>query len=220
MSMVFLPTVAAFDCSRSCPAFERRDVCRFSALLAGLGVRAVVNSHTVRVAVAFSNVDALRAAVVELGGQFIGSGAHELFERNAEHKRATVAGVAFRLPGWNYPLVATDGGQLAFDDYGGHWGNVADVDRLRAAYSANAAKLAADALGWLSERNADGSLVVFHPNGGTLTIDATGGVDANGFNGVGCHDAAGMLAAAIGRPVEFSAKTEFYAAEQRLTVDG
>jgi len=210
MSSFVLPVVA-FDCSRTCPAFERRDVCRFSALLAGLGVRAVVNSHTVRVAVEFSNVDALRAAVDELGGQFIGAGVHRLFERG------DVAGVAFRLLGWRYPLVATADGSLAFDAYGGKWGNVADVDRLRAAYSVAAAKLAADGLGWLSERNAAGGLTVYHPDGGTLTVDATGAVDANGFNGVGCHDAAGMLAGAIGRPVEFAAKQEYYAAEQRLT---
>jgi hypothetical protein len=213
--MVTLPTIpAAFDCSRTCPRFERVDACRFSALFAAAGVRRVVNSHTVRVDVKFSNVDALAAAALALGGSVLGVGVHKLFATN------TAAGFGVKLPNWRYPIVADELGAVSFDNYNGAWGDNADVDRLRSEYAIAAAKQAADALGWLSSRNVDGSLVVYHPNGGTLTVDATGGVDANGFNGVGCHEAAAAIGSAIGKPAEFIAKPEYYNAEQQLTVGG
>lgn len=187
-------TRCGFDCPRTCPAFERVDVCRFSALLAAGGVRGVVSSETVTVDVAFRNVDALGAAVVALGGDVLGVGSHELFEREP------VTGFGFRLPGWRYPLVATDAGRLSFDDYNGRWGRVSDIDKLRAEYSMKAAELAAAGLGWQSERvdvNGSAALRVFHPDGGFLYVSGDT-IDANGFNGIGCHDAAGQLAAALG----------------------
>jgi hypothetical protein len=210
MAIQQLPTVRRFDCPRTCPKYESVDACRFGAVFAAAGVRRVVNSHTVTIDVKFSNVDAFAAAVAELGGKFIGRGSHNLFG-------TMVAGFGATLPNWRYPIVAKFDGSVAFDNYNGKWGDESDVNRLRSEYAIAAAKLAAEQLGWQCERAGDGSLIIFHPNGGTLTVDASGAVDANGFNGVGCHDAASIIGAAIGKPVEFTAKAEFYNAEQRLT---
>jgi len=215
ITMKSLPTIpAAFDCSRTCPQFERVDVCRFSALFAAAGVRRIVNSHTVKVDVKFTNVDALSAAAVELGGEILGVGVHKLFATN------TAAGFGVKLPGWRYPIVADELGAVSFDNYGGAWGADADIVRLRSAYAIAAAEQAANALGWMNIRTADGSLLVYHPNGGTLTVDNTGAVDANGFNGVGCHEAAAAIGSAIGTPTQFTAKAEYYNAQQQLTVTG
>lgn len=204
IALPVVPARCGFNCPRTCPRFERVDVCRFSGILAAAGVVGVVNSETVSVDVAFSDTETLAAAVVAMGGQVIGQGLHELFETEP------VAGFGFRLPDWSYPLVATAGGKLAFDNYGGKWGNPADIDKLRAEYSMMAAANAAAANGWQSERidvNGAAALRVYHPGGGYL--DVTGGlVDANGFDGIGCHAAAEQLAAAMGSVAAVAVKPE------------
>lgn len=206
-----LPTVS-FDCNRTCPQFEKRDFCRFNALFSLMGVTASVNSHTVSVKVEFKNLQSLADAVASVGGIVLGVGRHRLFSSHEE-------GFGFRLPGWSYCLVAKQDGTLAYDDYGGAWGNVADLETLKAEYTLGAAKNACDQLGWAYERNSEG-LTVYHPSGGTLAVGFDGEVDANGFNGRGCHAAASELAVAIGKPIDYVAKPEFYQSEQRLQAEG
>ncbi len=134
-------------------------------------------------------------AAVRLGGRALGEGAHRLYS-TTEH------GYAVQLPGWRYPLVLRADGTLAMDHYGGQWGNPADLDRLTRAYAIEAAREAAAAQGWMQEERADGSLLIYHPSGGTLTVLPDGTVDAAGFLGAGCHDAAAAIEAALGRPLE------------------
>jgi hypothetical protein len=210
--------ILPFDCPRSCPKFERIDLCRFNPLFRLIGSPAAVNSHTVKIRIELSNPAALAAAVAALRGEFLGSGEFELFE-TAGRSRQRFSGFGFRLPGWRFPLIAQSSGDLAFDDFNGNWGNVADLDRLRSEYATAAAELAAARLGWQSERLSGGGLRVFHPSGGFLDVSAAGsGLDASGFNGIGCHNAAAELAAAIGRPLEFQAKPEFYQSNQAINV--
>ena len=201
--MQSLPVIAAapFTCPRTCPKYERRDVCRFNSLLAAVGVAEAVTSVTVTVRVAFKRADALAAAVRACGGDVIGFGTHKLFEREP------VEGFGFRLPGWKFPLVATGSGSLCFDDYTGAWGSVADLERLKREYTLAAAEVAAAALGWLNERTPAGSVRVFHPSGGYLDVTSDG-VDAVGFGGVGCHEAAAAIADAIGATSQAIAKPE------------
>lgn len=205
-----LPTLpgSRFDCPRTCPAFEARDVCRFNLLFSALGVSRVVNSHTTRVSVEFRHADILADAVRALGGSMIGPGAHKLFDRSI------IEGVAFNLPRWRFPLIATESGQLAYDDFGGSWGDKRDVDRLQVEYSLRCAESAAQSLGWVSERCAEG-LRIYHPNGGHLIVGADASVEAFGFHGVGCHDATAEIARAMGREVYSVAKSEFYETNQQ-----
>ncbi len=167
-----------FTCPRTCPlvgAFW----CRFRPVLDQIGpVR--VHSHTATVKVDFADPDALRAAVLAMGGKWLGEGMHRLF--STQH-----TGLGFTLPGWSYALVAEKAGTLAYDDFNGHWGNPADLERLKAEYAVSKAETAALALGWQCERTAEG-LTVYHPSGGHLTV--TGATaEAHGFHGQGCHDA-------------------------------
>lgn len=183
-----------FDCPRTCPLAGER-WCRFRPVTDKLGpVRA--NSHTARIKVDYSDADALKAAVAALGGNWLGHGIHRLYEGPA-------TGYGFRLPGWTYPIVLQEG-ELSFDDFGGVWGNVADLERLRGAYVIAVAEKAALAQGWQCEHT-EGGLTIYHPSGGTLTVTG-GAVDANGFQGQGCHEA--ILA--LGLPVQdLQAKAEY-----------
>jgi hypothetical protein len=66
-----------------------------------------------------------------------------------EHKTvrlfsATVTGLCVQLPGWRYPVVADlDTGKLAYDNYQGHWGPQAELNKLLQGYAVEKAKLEA-----------------------------------------------------------------------------
>ena len=191
--MISLP----FDCPRSCPEHGER-WCRFRKLLDRLGP-VKVDSHTARIKVEFTDTNALQRAVEFLGGYWIGPGTHKLFE-------GPVTGQGFTLPGWRFPLVLGSDGQLSYDDYRGAWGDVALIEKLRSEYIHAVAERAAQELGWLTERTAEGDLVIHHNSGGTLTVAANGLIDANGFQGQGCHDALLALSLPL---TEIQAKPEF-----------
>ena len=168
-----------FNCPRTCPLVGNF-WCRFRPVLDRLG-RVQVNSHTVRVKVEYTDPGALERAVQALGGKWLGSGSHRLFE-------GMVTGHGFKLDQWNYPIVLQPNGELAFDDFNGRWGNPADLERLKGEYALAVAEQAAQTQGWLCERTEVG-LRVHHPSGGTLDVTPGGMVDACGFVGHGCHDA-------------------------------
>lgn len=193
-----------FNCPRTCPLYERENLCRFMPVLHALGTGRVT-SHTVSVKVEYRDPEALGRAVIAMGGQVLGRGTHKLFERPE-------SGYGYQLPGWNFPVVLTATGTLAYDDYRGRWGNVADLERLEAQYAVEAAASAATAQGWYSERRGE-ELVIFHPEGGTLTVKPDGTVDAAGFVGAGCHDPVTLLSAALGTQTGATTKPEYH---QRL----
>jgi hypothetical protein len=54
------------------------------------------------------------------------------------------AGLAVRLPGWTYPVVCrTETGELAFDNFGGAWGDRAQLDAFLQAYAVEKTRLEA-----------------------------------------------------------------------------
>jgi len=170
-----------FSCPRTCPKFGDR-WCRFRPILDFIGpIR--VDSETVRITVQLKDHEAVKAAVLELGGEILGIGKHKLFSTTQE-------GLGFRLKNWRFPLVlgGDDGTQLYYDDYNGRWGNKDDLKALEGEYSIQVAMTRARNLGWQSERIPDG-LKVYHPGGGHMEVLRSGTAEAFGFNGVGCHDA-------------------------------
>jgi hypothetical protein len=82
---------------------------------------------------------------------------------------------------------------LLWDDFQGGYGLESavgkDCKNLIAEYSVAVAEKAAEVQGWLHERATDGSLIIHHPAGGTLTVAAGGTLDATGFVGQACHTA-------------------------------
>lgn len=196
-----------FDCDRTCPDFERRVDghfwCRFRPLLDRLGP-VKVHSHTALLKVEYTDPDALKIAVERMGGLWYGFDAkHDLFDTKqtgwgfrlpmAEGLHKTADGRRF----WYHPLVLRADGQLAYDSYGGEWGDVSQLETLKSEYAFAMTEKAALDLGWLTER-VDGRLVVHHPSGGTLSVSADGKLETQGFVGGACHQAR----EALGLPVE------------------
>jgi hypothetical protein len=166
-------------------------------------------SHTISAQIELRNTAALDYAVKQMNGQILGQGTHRLFSTQE-------TGFGFRLPNWRCPLVARSNGTLAYDDYNGAWGNVSDLDKLKAHYALAAARAAAEAQGWYCEESA-GQLIIYHPDGGTLTVDATGVIDASGFVGSACELASKPIAEALGEITSQTKKAEYNSTHQEAT---
>ncbi len=85
-------------------------------------------SHVVKMESRLTDVDAIEAAAVEMGGTV---------ERNATGKlydKSSHTGTVIRLPNWQYPVIVKADGELAYDDFHGHWGDKADLVRLKQEY--------------------------------------------------------------------------------------
>lgn len=169
----------SFDCPRTCPNYSER-WCRFRPVLDQIGP-VKVDSHTARIEVEMKNAEALKTAVEAIGGKWLGQGKHRLYGGQS-------TGYGFTLPGWQYPLVLEEGGRLAYDDFNGSWGNVKDLDRLKGSYAVGMAEHAARLHGWNVEKTNAG-VVIHHPSGGTLTVNAQGILETAGFIGAACHEA-------------------------------
>lgn len=94
-------------------------------------------SHIVSVQTEVRDLVAVESACRRLDWERPTSGDFTLFTR-------TLAGVGVQPPRWRYPIVcdlAT--GQLAYDNYEGHWGDSADLGRFKQAYAIEKAKIEA-----------------------------------------------------------------------------
>lgn len=78
---------------------------------------------TSEIKVSEQNLRYLRNAVEEdMKGEWMGEGTARLFSE-------TVRGNRFKLPGWKYPVVVTDKGDLQYDNYDGNWGEQEYLDQ-------------------------------------------------------------------------------------------
>jgi len=198
-AVLHILAAAAFSCERTCTPGHP---CRFTPILSRIG-RTQVVSHTVSMNVEFRDHEALAEAATRMGGTVLGAGQHRLYAGVED-------GFGFTLPKWRYALVLRPDNTLAFDDYHGSWGNTADIKTLGGHYSVAVAQKAATDQGWMSEVQANGSLLVYHPDGGTLTVGLDGTVDASGFVGTGCDAAASPIQLAIGSVRERNDKPEYF----------
>jgi hypothetical protein len=74
-----------------------------------------------------------------------------------------VSGLMVQLPGWQYPIVIdTQSGSLRYDNYGGCWGERAQLDRFLQMYVVEKAKLEARCKGLQTTESVlqDGSIKV------------------------------------------------------------
>jgi hypothetical protein len=84
--------------------------------------------------------------------------------------RATGLGV--QLPEWRYPVVCdTTSGKLAYDNFGGRWGETTKLDEFLQGYAVEKAKLEARRRGHsvVEQSLADGSI--------KLTVQVAGGAE-------------------------------------------
>lgn len=56
---------------------------------------------------------------------------------------STEEGIGIFLPGWKYPVVIKSDGTISYDNYGGKWGKVEELNKLLAYYGLEKAKLEA-----------------------------------------------------------------------------
>jgi len=91
-------------------------------------------SHVVQIQTQIKDAAAVRAACQRLNLPAPVQGKAKLFSGEVE-------GLAVQLPDWVYPVVADLAtGQLKFDDFGGRWGNRAQLDRFLQAYAVERAR--------------------------------------------------------------------------------
>jgi hypothetical protein len=120
-------------------------------------------SHIVHIQTQIRDAVAARAACQRLGLPLPR-------EREVQLFSSTATGLTLELPGWVYPVVcdlAT--GSLQYDNYGGRWGEPAQLERFLQAYAVEKSRLEAARLGHtLTEQTlSDGSI--------KLTIQLEGG---------------------------------------------
>ena len=120
-------------------------------------------SHIVEIKTEVRDFAAVQAACRRLGLEAPQHGTAKLFSSMA-------AGLIVKLPGWRYPVVFdTAKGQAKFDNYGGRWGDQAQLDRFQQTYAVETAKIAARKQGHsvTEQQLADGSI--------KLTVQVQGG---------------------------------------------
>lgn len=111
-------------------------------------------SHTVEIKTEVRDADAVASACRRLGLPESRNGAASLFQGEA-------TGLLVQLPGWNYPIVITpETGKIQFDNYGGLWGDQAQLDRFLQAYAVEKAKIEACKQGYTVTEHvlSDGSI--------------------------------------------------------------
>ncbi|QDV55346.1 hypothetical protein Mal33_13170 [Rosistilla oblonga] len=94
-------------------------------------------SHIVEIDAEIRDADALRLACRRNKLAAPVQGTAKLFSSEA-------TGYLVHLPRWRYPVVCdTDSGNVAYDNYEGHWGDQSDLDKLLQSYSTEKCKLEA-----------------------------------------------------------------------------
>lgn len=108
----------------------------------------------------FSDLQALQKAVSRLGDASL-----DLHEERPVRlfQKEPVLGVAeVNLKGWTYPVVVSKRGEIAYDNYQGSWGDIAQLNRLKQAYGLEKAKMLAKLQGYMTRetQKQDGSVVL------------------------------------------------------------
>lgn len=224
-----------FDCGRTC---SRLEWCRFSELFVKLG-KNYVHSHVVSVNVEIKDLAALRRAAEKLGlefregqrtyrwyGRWVGD--YKLPEGVTQDQLGKcdhALAVAGNPSAYEVGIVSQPDGtfKLMWDFWAGGYGLQEkigqDCSKLTAGYTVAKTQLECERLGWMNEVQPDGSVLVYHPNGGTMTVSPTGEIEANEFQGTACSLATAPLAEALGQRVGEQRKS-CYGQEQQTVGQG
>ena len=118
-------------------------------------------SHTVTRKTAFHSIDAIEEAARRVGATIVGRNNHRLYSD-------TISGLGIQLPGWKYPVVVRENGEIAFDNYGGRWGDIEQLNEFSQQYAVAAIEQEAANQGYSYE-------VVGQENGEIhITVDVEG----------------------------------------------
>lgn len=102
-------------------------------------------SHTAKIEARLTDQEAIRTACQRCKIKPPETGSVRFYDGVERH------GTLIRLAGWKYPVVIDQEGQVEFDNYGGHWGKIDQLNRFRQEYSAAVVEQQAGGL-WMVER--------------------------------------------------------------------
>ena len=160
-------------------------------------------SHTVTVKIEMKNREAISMAAKATEATILHHGSHHLYGNS-------VTGLGVKLKGWNYPVVIKDNGEISYDNYNGAWGNINELEKFKEMYTLSVAHIKAQELGWYSELDVTGNKVtIYHPDGGTISVNSAGVVESFGFPGATCGTATEQLEAALGSRISEVRKPEY-----------
>lgn len=97
-------------------------------------------SHTMNIQIELHDREALLAACERLGLK-VEEGVFKLYSSTEE-------GIGVYLPNWKYPVVIKENGTIAYDNYNGQWGRIEELNRLKAFYGLEKAKIEARKKGY------------------------------------------------------------------------
>ncbi len=87
-------------------------------------------SHNLTVKeLAMADIEILQKACDELGLKLSEHGNHKMYGGQS------ATGRAIRLPGWDYPVVVNEDGDVVYDNYGGSWGDEKELEKLLHSYA-------------------------------------------------------------------------------------
>lgn len=168
-------------------------------------------SHTVTVDIKCKNKEGITKAAQTMGAHIIGEGTHRLFG-------STETGLGIKLNGWSYPIVIKNDGTVAFDNYGGRWGDIKDLDMLKELYATEVVKAECENQGWYYEQNSNTlELTINHPDGGIITVKKDGTIEAANFVGSSCETATQKLEEVMGTTTSQERKQEYNLTHTNVT---
>jgi hypothetical protein len=221
-----------FNCGRTCQRFEW---CRFSELFVKLGPQ-YVHSHVVSIKIEVRDLDALEQAAVALGLQFRrGQTSYKWYGRYMRDSQLPegitedqlghcdhALGIAGDSAAYEIGIVAQADGsyRLLWDSWHGGYGLLDKIgenaEKLIARYAVEKARSECENLGWYCEEQPSGELLIYHPDGGTMTLRANGEVEADGFTGSACAGATEKIASALGFKTGETKKQEYNQLNQSI----
>jgi len=72
--------------------------------------------------------DAIEKAAKKVGGKILRDGVHQVYSK-------LIKGYGIQLPGWRYPIVITEKGNLYYDNGHGSWGNIKYIESFKNEYN-------------------------------------------------------------------------------------
>ena len=221
-----------FECRRTC---GYRQACRFNPVFKTLGAHRIVYSHVTKVDVQIRDLDAMVTACEHLGLVFNrDKRTYRWYGHSVGDYRLPEGMTAKELGRCSHAISVKDNARAyevgLVDNHDGSYSPVWDFwsgghglqaavgencSRLIGEYTIEAARNAATAQGWMAQDNPEGTLTIYHPDGGTMTVSRDGTVNSDGFIGQGCS-VASAIENALGVKQDTTLKAEFFAERARV----
>lgn len=155
-----------------------------------------------------SDKEAIEKAARKVGGKILGEGVYQIYSK-------LVKGYGIQFPGWKYPVVITEKGNLYYDDGHGLWGNPKYIESFKNEY--NKAVIQKEIEKYAKENgyiiNNVGNTIKLSKGKEELNIKLEEGkveIEAFGFTGQACEKEKNKLTQRIDHTLLFERKKPEY----------